>query len=274
MGFERAVGKGAGGACCSGLFMGLATLFGVQGDAQAIQLGDGFDLAALTTHGIDPKVSEYFRSAARFREGVQVVGLRVNGTALGLVDARFDYQGQLCFTRGLLDKAGLRVPSAVLQAGVTAEQACHDFLGEFPATLVRLRPGSDEVSLVVPTQSLREPEWEVGSFSQGGTAAMLNYDVLGFDSHARDGSSRFVSAYTEAGFNLGNWVVRSRQFYISDNGRGRSEHVYAYAQRDFAALQSTFQVGQISSRSPVFGGLQLSGPGWCCAPGEFQRRRG
>ena len=259
MGFERAVGKGAGGACCSGLFMGLATLFGVQGDAQAIQLGDGFDLAALTTHGIDPKVSEYFRSAARFREGVQVVGLRVNGTALGLVDARFDYQGQLCFTRGLLDKAGLRVPSAVLQAGVTAEQACHDFLGEFPATLVRLRPGSDEVSLVVPTQSLREPEWEVGSFSQGGTAAMLNYDVLGFDSHARDGSSRFVSAYTEAGFNLGNWVVRSRQFYISDNGRGRSEHVYAYAQRDFAALQSTFQVGQISSRSPVFGGLQLSG---------------
>ena len=57
MGFERAVGKGAGGACCSGLFMGLATLFGVQGDAQAIQLGDGFDLAALTTHGIDQKVS-------------------------------------------------------------------------------------------------------------------------------------------------------------------------------------------------------------------------
>jgi outer membrane usher protein FimD/PapC len=259
MGFNRVVGKGVGGACYSGLFMGLATLFGHHGDALAIELGDGFDLAALTTHGIDPKVSDYFRSAARFREGVQVVGLRVNGAALGLVDARFDYQGQLCFTRGLLDKAGLRVPSAVLQAGVTADQTCHDFLGEFPATLVRLRPGSDEVSLVVPTQSLREPEWEAGSFSQGGTAAMLNYDVLGFDNHARGDSNRFVSAYTEAGFNLGNWIVRSRQFYVSDNGKGSSEHVYAYAQRDFAALKSTFQAGQISSRNPVFGGLQLSG---------------
>ncbi|WP_432754767.1 fimbria/pilus outer membrane usher protein [Pseudomonas sp. WMBT8] len=259
MGIDRAVGKMTGGARCSGLFMGLASLFGGHGEVVAIELGTGFDLAALTTHGIDPKVSEYFRSAARFREGVQVVGLRVNGAALGLVDARFDYQGQLCFTRGLLDKAGLRVPSVILQAGVTADQACHDFIGEYPATIVRLRPGSDEVSLVVPTQSLREAQWEAGSFSQGGTAAMLNYDVLGFDSHARDGSSRFVSAYTEAGFNLGNWVVRSRQFYISDNGRGSSEHVYAYAQRDFAALQSTFQAGQISSRSPVFGGLQLSG---------------
>ncbi|MCF5096241.1 fimbria/pilus outer membrane usher protein, partial [Pseudomonas gessardii] len=239
--------------------MGLATLSGFHGEALALELGDGFDLAALTTHGIDPKVSDYFRSAARFREGVQVVGLRVNGVALGLVDARFDYQGQLCFTRGLLDKAGLRVPSTVLQAGVTADQACHDFLGEFPATLVRLRPSNDEVSLVVPTQSFREPQWEAGNFSQGGTAALLNYDVLGFDNQGRNDSSRFVSAYTEAGFNLGNWVVRSRQFYISDNGRGSSEHVYAYAQRDFAPLQSTFQVGQISSRSPVFGGLQLSG---------------
>jgi len=259
MGFDRAVSKGAGAACCSGLFMGLATLSGFHGEALALELGDGFDLAALTTHGIDPKVSDYFRSAARFREGVQVVGLRVNGVALGLVDARFDYQGQLCFTRGLLDKAGLRVPSTVLQAGVTADQACHDFLGEFPATLVRLRPSNDEVSLVVPTQSFREPQWEAGNFSQGGTAALLNYDVLGFDNQGRNDSSRFVSAYTEAGFNLGNWVVRSRQFYISDNGRGSSEHVYAYAQRDFAPLQSTFQVGQISSRSPVFGGLQLSG---------------
>lgn len=258
MGFDRALGKGAYGACCSG-FLGLATLCGVPGEVRALELGEGFDLAALTSHGIDPKVSDYFRSAARFREGMQVVGLRVNGTPLGLVDARFDYQGQLCFTQGLLDKAGLRLPSAILQSGVSPEQACHDFLGEFPATLVRLRPGSDEVSLVVPTQSLREPDWQAGSFTQGGAAAMLNYDLLGFDSDGRSGPSRFVSAYTEAGFNLGNWIVRSRQFYVSDNGKSRSEHIYAYAQRDVGSLQSTLQVGQISTRSPVFGGLQLSG---------------
>ncbi|SDV09757.1 Outer membrane usher protein FimD/PapC [Pseudomonas mucidolens] len=259
MEFDRALGRGASGVCCSGFFVGLATLCGLPGDVRALELGEGFDLAALTSHGIDPKVSDYFRSAARFREGVQVVGLRVNGAPLGLVDARFDYQGQLCFTQSLLDKAGLWTPSAILQSGVSPDQACHDFLGEFPATLVRLRPGSDEVSLVVPTQSLRGPDWQAGSFTQGGAAAMLNYDLLAFDTDGHSGPSRFVSAYTEAGFNLGNWIVRSRQFYLSDNGKGSSEHVYAYAQRDIGSLQSTFQVGQISTRSPVFGGLQLSG---------------
>lgn len=245
--------------CCSKIFMGLATLWGLPGYVSAIELGEGFDLAALTSHGIDPQVSEYFRSAARFREGVHVVGLRVNGNPLGLVDARFDYQGQLCFTPGLLDKAGLLKPSGIIREGITPDQACHDFLGEFPATMVRLRPSSDEVTLVVPTQSLREPEWEAGSFSRDGAAALFNYDVLGFDTRSRGDSSRFMSAYTEAGFNLGSWIVRSRQFYVSDNGKTSTEHVHAFAQRDIAALQSTFQVGQISSNNPVFGGLQLSG---------------
>lgn len=245
--------------CRPSLLAGFATLWGLPGLVMALELGEGFDVAALAAHGIDPKVSDYFRSAARFREGVQVVGLRVNGNPLGLVDARFDHQGELCFTPALLKKAGLIQPSAVIVEGATPDQACHDFLGAFPTTMVRLRPGTDEVALVVPTRSLREPEWEAGHFSKGGAAALFNYDVLGFDSRSRSGPSRFVSAYTEAGFNLEDWIVRSRQFYVSDNGKARTEHLYAFAQRDIAALQSTFQVGQLSSNNPLFGGIQLSG---------------
>ena len=253
---------GIAGPCWPGkstLVIGLAVLWGLPGMAAALELGEGFDLAALTTHGIDPKVSDYFRSAARFREGVQVVALRVNGNPLGLVDARFDAQGGLCFTPGLLEKAGLVKPGRIIREGATPDQACHDFLGAFPATMVRLRPGIDEVALVVPTQALRELEWQTGHFSRGGAAALLNYDVLGYDSHSRSGPTRFVSAYTEAGFNLDDWIVRSRQFYVSDNGQTRTEHLHAYAQRDIAALQSTFQVGQLSSNNPLFGGIQLSG---------------
>ncbi len=241
------------------LFMGVAALWSLPGIVTALELGEGFDLAALTTHGIDPKVSDYFRTAARFREGVQVVGLRVNGNPLGLVDARFDRQGRLCFTPGLLEKAGLVKPQGITQGGATPDQACHDFLGAFPATMVRLRPGTDEVVLVVPTQALREPQWDAGNFSRGGAAALLNYDVLGYDSHSRSGPTRFVSAYTEVGFNVEDWMVRSRQFYVSDNGKTRTEHLHAYAQRDIAALHSTFQAGQLSSNNPLFGGIQLSG---------------
>ncbi|OPA97055.1 outer membrane usher protein [Pseudomonas fluorescens] len=241
------------------MFVGVAALWSLPGLVLALELGEGFDLAALTAHGIDPNVSDYFRNAARFREGVHVVGLRVNGNPLGLVDARFDQQGRLCFTPGLLQKAGLVKPNAILLEGTAPDQACHDFLGAFPTTMVRLRPGTDEVALVVPTQSLRGPEWGAGHFSRGGAAALFNYDVLGFDSRSRSGPSRFVSAYTEAGFNLEDWIVRSRQFYVSDNGKARTEHLYAFAQRDIAVLQSTFQVGQLSSNNPLFGGIQLSG---------------
>ncbi len=241
------------------LLVGVATLWSLPGVVPALELGEGFDLAALTTHGIDPKVSDYFRTAARFREGTQVVGLQVNGNPLGLVDAQFDANGQLCFTPALLEKAGLVKPDGVVRKGATADQACHDFLGAFPTTMVRLRPGNDEVSLVVPTSSLRGPQWEAGDFARGGAAALFNYDVQGFDSHSRGGNNRFVSAYTEAGFNLGDWIVRSRQLYVSDNGVAHNEHLYAYAQRDIAALQSTFQAGQLSSNNPLFGGIQLSG---------------
>ncbi|MGR3886773.1 fimbria/pilus outer membrane usher protein [Pseudomonas sp. 1152_12] len=241
------------------LLMRFATLWSLPGLVSALELGEGFDVAALTTHRIDPKVSDYFRNAARFREGVQVVGLRVNGNPLGLVDARFDQAGRLCFTPGLLEKAGLVTPGAIIREGAAPGQACHDFLGAFPTTIVTLRPGTDEVVLVVPTKSLRERQWDGGHFSKGGTAALFNYEVLGFDSRSRNGPSRFVSAYTEAGFNLDDWIVRSRQFYVSDNGKARTEHLYALAQRDIAALQSTFQVGQLSSNNPLFGGVQLSG---------------
>lgn len=241
------------------LLMRFATLWSLPGLVSALELGEGFDVAALTTHRIDPKVSDYFRNAARFREGVQVVGLRVNGNPLGLVDARFDQAGRLCFTPGLLEKAGLVTPGAIMREGAAPGQVCHDFLGAFPTTIVTLRPGMDEVALVVPTKSLRERQWDGGHFSKGGTAALFNYEVLGFDSRSRNGPSRFVSAYTEAGFNLDDWIVRSRQFYVSDNGKARTEHLYALAQRDIAALQSTFQVGQLSSNNPLFGGVQLSG---------------
>lgn len=219
----------------------------------------GFDLAILAHRGLDPSVARYFQNAPRFSEGVRVVDLSVNGERIGLTDARFNHEGELCFTRGLLDQAGLRVPASVIDKQVAADQACHDFLAEFPSTVLNLRPGSEEVSLVVPTQAMREPQRGTGHFARGGTAGLLNYDLQGINSHSREARGRFLSASTEVGFNLGDWIARSRQLYISTDGRSQTEHLYAYAQRDIASLASTFQVGQISGSSSVFGGVQLTG---------------
>ena len=259
-------GRGAGGLWSRKLILSAAIWCGTGGYVLAQGLGKAgetlaqFDTSILSSRGVDPGVSDYFRHAPRFHEGTRVVSLRVNGNQLGLTEARFDREGELCFTQVLLDKAGLRVPAATVDQGEWSEPACHDFLAQYPNTVVSLRPNREEVALVVPSEAFRELGLDEGMFSRGGLAGLLNYDVLGLESQSRSGgASRYLSVATEAGVNLGDWIVRSRQLNTSINGVQRSEHLYAYAQRDLLPWQSTFQLGQLSSNSPVFGGVQFSG---------------
>jgi outer membrane usher protein FimD/PapC len=219
----------------------------------------GFDLATLQARGISPSVAQYFRSAPRFSEGARVVDLSVNGERIGLTDVRFDHDGELCFTRSLLERAGLRMPASVVDKSAAPEQACHDLRADYPKAIITLRPGNEEVSLVVPTDALRDPQRSTGSYARGGTAALLNYDIQAINSHSREDTGRYLSASTEVGFNVGDWIARSRQLYVSNDERSTAEHLYAYAQRDFVSLASTFQIGQISGNNPVFGGVQLTG---------------
>ena len=239
----------------------VAMLSGVAGqaDAEPVRTIAGFDLATLRARGIDPSVARYFRNAPRFSEGVRVVELTVNGERIGLADARFDSEGELCFTRSLLERAGLRVPSSVIDKRVAPEEACHDFRGEYPNTVATLSPGNEKVALVVPRHALRDPQHGSGTYARGGTAALINYDIQAINSHSRTDTNRYLSASTEVGFNLGDWIARSRQLYIANDRNTTTEHLYAYAQTDFIPLASTFQVGQISGISPVFGGVQLMG---------------
>lgn len=259
-------GWAAGNLCSRKLILCAAIWCGAGGYVLAQEQGKAgetlaqFDASILSSRGIDPGVSDYFRNAPRFHEGAQVVNLRVNGNQLGLTEARFDREGELCFTRDFLERAGLRVPAAITEQGEGSDQACHDFLGQYPITVVSLRPNREEVALVVSAEALREPGLDEGRFSGGGLAGLLNYDVLGLESQSRSGgTSRYFSLATEAGVNLGDWIVRSRQLNTSINGQQRSEHLYAYAQRDVLPWQSTFQAGQLSSNSPVFGGVQFAG---------------
>ncbi len=239
----------------------VAILSGVTGQAlaQPVTSIAGFDLATLQARGISPSVAQYFRQAPRFSEGVRVVDLSVNGERIGLTDVRFDSEGELCFTRSLLERAGLQVPSSVINKGAPADQVCHDFLADYPKTVTTLRPGNEEVALLVPTNALREARRGPASYARGGTAALLNYDIQAVNSHSRQDTSRYLSASTEVGFNVGDWIARSRQLYISNDRSSTAEHLYAYAQRDFSPLASTFQIGQISGTNPVFGGVQLLG---------------
>lgn len=211
----------------------------------------GFDATTLHQRGIDPQLANLLLDAPRFAAGRQAVSLRVNGQPRGRLEVGFDQQGVLCFDRSLLDAANLTFPGD--------EGPCHDFLAQYPQSLVEPDPASLSVSLVVPTDALRPVQQDVSGYETGGVAGLLNYDLTGFYNRFGDGNSRFGSANTEVGFNAGDWIVRSRQVQTWQDGLSRSTHLEAYAQRTFASHQAVLQAGQISLYNPVLSGAQITG---------------
>lgn len=224
-----------------------------------------FDLDILKERGIDPQIAEYFREAPRFRPGISTVTLLVNGQRRGRLDVRFNDKGELCFDQDLLDKGGLRIPDNKLAAEQfskkddaaqkgAATPLCYDYKTAYPQTVIELRPGKEEVGLLVPTAALRPNEHDFSGFSSGGKAIILNYDVLGLNNRYSGGSSRFISANAELGFNLDDWIVRTREVYSAQEGKSQRQHLFAYGQRTLVDYQSIFQGGQINIANSAFGG--------------------
>jgi outer membrane usher protein FimD/PapC len=280
-----------------------------------------FDLGTLKSRGIDPKLAAFFSDSSRFLPGRQEVALYVNSDRIGTVLARFDNEGQLCFDKNLLDKAGLILPleytpveaqtidaysavPSVVEAVDTAsgsetdvtvdkaatsvlayafdpisswakqpapivsasasessgpESACYDFKAAYPQTEVDLRPGKQEVHLIVPGEALMPLARDFSDFSTGGVGGLLNYDVLTLSSQRGSARSNYSSLDTETGLNIGDWAVRSRQNWVEQNGLRSQAHLYTFAQRTFLPLQSIVQIGQVTMASPVFAGASITG---------------
>ncbi|AUG03311.1 outer membrane usher protein [Pseudomonas sp. 09C 129] len=221
-----------------------------------------FDQGMLKSLGLDPKVAEFFSQAPRFTEGRRRVGLQVNGSPRGSVDARFDAEGALCFDRALMDQANLRVPAdeyRLSQGQPPADSNCYDFAAAYPQTEVELRPNREEVALLVSSDALRPIGEDLGIYQGGGSAGLFNYEVLGQNNQFSGGQNSYYAANTELGFNAGDWIVRSRQAYSMQNEVSNFQSLYTYAQKTFVPLKSTLQAGQINISNSVFQGAAITG---------------
>ncbi|WBF46153.1 fimbria/pilus outer membrane usher protein [Serratia rubidaea] len=213
-----------------------------------------FDTQAMQARGIDPKVAEWFRQAPRFMPGQTTVALTVNGSARGKVKARFDEQGQLCADPDFLRQAGVLTPPRF-----DDKAACFDLRRAWPQTELHLDPGEERVDLVLPQQAVAAPGTASGNWSHGGVAGMLNYDAQYMDSAGSSASVNFMQLDSEAGFNIDDWIVRSRQTFSRFNGEQRMQHQAAYAQRSFTEMKKVLQLGQVNLSNSMFGAGQVLG---------------
>ncbi|WP_051673169.1 fimbria/pilus outer membrane usher protein [Pseudomonas chlororaphis] len=225
-------------------------------------VGKTFDASGLRRRGLDPQLAEHFVRPV-FPEGAQPVTLFINGAKKGSATARFTAEGELCMDRPLLQAAGLQMPDSASRLSHAADPysalGCDDFSQAYPNALVELKPNAFEVHLIVPTQALVAPEQSADRYHRGGTAALLNYEVLTSRNDNAGTSQDFKSLNTLAGINMGDWLLRSRQNYSDSGGEAQVSHLYAYGQRTFSRLGATGQAGQINVANSLFSGTALNG---------------
>lgn len=213
-----------------------------------------FDAGMIQARGLDPALMAWFRQAPRFMPGESTVALTVNGSARGKFKARFDDNGQLCADEVFVKHARLKLPS-----GYDAEQSCVDLSTAWPQTELNLDPSEGRIDLVVPAQAVVDPGTETGNWTHGGIAGMLNYDAQYMDSAGATAGVNFMQLGTETGFNISDWIVRSRQTLTRFNGEDIIRHEAAYAQRSFAGTKQVLQTGQVSLSNSMFGAGQVLG---------------
>lgn len=213
-----------------------------------------FDPDTLNERGMDPVIAALFGQAPRFLPGENTVALFVNGNPRGRVRVRFDEKGSLCAAPTFLRAAGL-----VSSPSHADNAPCFDLRRAWPQAEIHPEPGEGRVILVVPSEALSAPGAENGNWQHGGVAGMLNYEAQYLSSSGAASGLNFVQLGTEAGFNAGDWIVRSRQTFTRFNGEGHINHQAAYVQRSFVGIQKVLQAGQVSLSNSLFGTGQVLG---------------
>lgn len=213
-----------------------------------------FDSQMLQSRNIDTAVADTFRQGPRFLPGDNPVTLTVNGSGRGRITAHFDRDGQLCADAGFQKLAGLISPP-----GFNGKEACFDLRSAWPQTELQLDPGERRIDLVVPPQAVAAPGSDNSNWQHGGVAGLLNYDAQYMGTAGNSAGVNFTQLDSEAGFNAGDWIVRSRQTLSRFNGVQTLQHQAAYAQRSFVGIKKVFQTGQISLANSLFGTGQVLG---------------
>ena len=236
---------------------GLAIL--VSFNIHAVQMDDViFDTGALQAHGVDPGLATQFQLSNLFPPGMNIVTLTVNGNSRGKRAVRFDDKGMFCPDAGLLRQAGLKLPAGMTDVEDEQTSVCADLKQVWPQYTVDARPAEGALALVVPQDAL-DPDADALQWQHNGTAALLNYSTQLMDSHSSDSQMRYWQVQTEAGFNTGDWVVRSNQSLYHFGESTQTDYQNAYAQRTFTSLKSTLQAGQVPLSGGLFGVGQVLG---------------
>lgn len=226
-----------------------------------------FDLSTLQARGLSSTLNDYFRDGKKFSPGTNKITPVINGDEQKPISIHFDEKGQICLYSDDLRALGIK-------ASQSDTEQCIDLKTLYPQAEIHLEPGSNKVIFVLPSEAIADKDnLDISQYTVGGTAAMLNYDLLmmknyskskgsASDSGDNNSSSNNIDTFqsnTEEGFNINDWIIRSRQSYSSSGETRSFDQLYTYAQKTFPTYKTVMQVGKISVASSLFSMPQIYG---------------
>lgn len=235
-------------------------------DSDDVQFNSGF----LEINGAQSADLSLFSKGNRVLPGRYRVDVLVNQVLVGQEEVRFVTAGQgdaqPCLTRGQLLAWRLNV-QAFPAIGAVAEQDCVDLEKSIPESLIDYDAATQMLSISIPQAaminlargSVARERWDNGI-----NAAILNYQLNYANSSRSDYSGTSAeSTYfgsVRGGVNLGAWRVRHFSTYNRDMmGVSTWRAVQTYAQRDIGAIRGSLLLGDGTSPSDLFDGIQFRG---------------
>lgn len=225
-----------------------------------------FDTATLKARGLSTTLNNYFREGKKFSPGMNKVVPVINGKERVPTNIKFDENGAPCLYAEDLNSLGLKPVKS-------SSEECIDLHNFWPQIIIKPDPGENKLDFIIPAQALEDPnDLDVSRYAVGGKAALFNYDMLMMknsnnvksassdnDYSADSNNLNTFQSNTEEGFNINDWIVRSRQSYSSSGDSRRFDQLYTYAQRTLTDYKTVMQAGKISVGNSLFSTPQIYG---------------
>ncbi|MGL4726473.1 MAG: fimbria/pilus outer membrane usher protein [Scandinavium sp.] len=216
----------------------------------------------------DPNAVDLSRYAngANITPGIYAAAVLVNGNAVGNVDVelreRADKTIYPCMTGALLRLIPFREDHLPDHFYDKLGQ-CGDLTAILPEAVTQF--DSNEMRLNIQLPQLYVSNSARGSvnpalWDSGIPAALLGYNLNGYQSTSGGQSNKSLYAGINAGLNLGAWYFRHNGNYSwNDQGQKKYESINTYLQRDIPVLKARALIGQANTRGDVFDTLPFTG---------------
>lgn len=205
--------------------------------------------------------------------GTYVVEILVNGSRFAREEVRFVASGASatahpCFSRALLQRAGVDLPKADAAAGRTSAampdaEICSDLGSVVPGASANFDFEEQRLEVSVPQAYMRNSARGYVSpelWDEGVNAGFLSYNANTY----RTGGSGIDSTQSylgmNAGVNLGAWHLRHQSSVTSSTGQATQfDNIATYVQRDVEKLRAQVTLGDTYTTGEIFDSVSFRG---------------